>query len=172
MHKIDTRFEHLNASAVGMCGHRIGGQAALFASSYDNATKYGIKAVVLHQAYTSTYPPSSVPLLAFADTIWDHVAHQIFNTAGAATPKGLATTILEKAADPLHGNTWLAQYTVSWLKLFVDGTTQAHGVNFQELIFGQGSSSLCGGGNGYDLNECTFVTAVESVANNTKTVLV
>jgi len=158
-------FDHLDTSVgVGMCGHSMGGQGALFASSYDNATNYGIKATVLHHAYTHVYPPSSVPFLAFTGgkdtTAPPDMAHEIFNAPRTATVKGLVNKKSADHTEPCTDeNKWLAQFTAAWFMLYVDGTPEAHGVNFHDLIFGKGSSSLCGGGDGDDLTECKVVTA-------------
>jgi dienelactone hydrolase len=158
-------FERLDSAAgVGMCGHSMGGQAALFASSYDNATNYGIEATVLHHAFTHIYPSPRVPLLAFTggrDPVAPpDMARQIFNAPGAATPRGLVNKKSADHTEPCFDeNKWLAQYTASWFKLYLDGTPKAYGVDFHDLIYGNGSNALCGGGDGDDLSECSLITA-------------
>ena len=67
----------------------------------------------------------------------------------ACATRGLAN---KKGADhhepSTHFNPELALATVAWFKLFVDGTPQSEGMDWEALIFGNGSTSLCGGGDG------------------------
>merc|ERR1711862_659397 len=42
----------------------------------------------------------------------------------------------------------LATYSAAWFKVFLDETPQSGGVDFHEMIFGEGADSLCHGGDG------------------------
>eukprot|EP00948_MAST-09A_sp_MAST-9A-sp1_P004238 g4238.t1 len=53
---------------IGIAGHSMGGQATVFAGSYQNASEHNIKAAVLHHPYTHELPQINVPFLAMTGT--------------------------------------------------------------------------------------------------------
>jgi dienelactone hydrolase len=149
----------INRSVVGIAGHSMGGQATLFnAANASAAASHGVRAAVLHHAFTHTFPPSEVPFLVFTGTrdatAKPASAKEIFDTVGGCATRGFAN---KKGADhhepSTHFNPKLALYTVAWLKLFVDGTPKSDGMDWDSLVFGNDTSSLCGGGDGV-MEEC------------------
>ena len=155
------------STGVGVAGHSMGGQATLFSSSYDNATQYDIKAAVMHHAYTHSFPTPTVPFLDFTgeeDTTAPAASMglPIFDAGkGAGVPRGLVDKTLAAHHEPDitcgDRNTieLLAQFSVAWFKLYLDQTPQAFGLDFDAMLYGQGSDGVCSGGDG-QMTHCTI----------------
>mmetsp|Transcript_25148 Transcript_25148/g.52218 ORF Transcript_25148/g.52218 Transcript_25148/m.52218 type:complete len:392 (+) Transcript_25148:186-1361(+) len=161
------------SGGVGIAGHSMGGQSALFASSYDNitATKVPITAAVFHHAFSHEFPAPQVPFLSFTGE-QDFVAppwmsRSIFNaTRGARNTvrsKGHANKV---SAGHLENQDWenagwvgdwynplVPQFTAAWFKVHLERKTHEFGVDWEELIYGDGPSAMCSGGNGV-MEEC------------------
>jgi hypothetical protein len=52
-------------------------------------------------------------------------------------------------------NKYLAQYTAAWFKVYLDETPQDHGIDFENMLFGDSKNSLCGGGDG-EMEACVL----------------
>jgi dienelactone hydrolase len=147
----------INTSAgVGVAGHSMGGQASLFSAAY-NASGYNIRAVSLLHAFTHKYPRLSVPFLVFTGTEDDvaspSMAQSIFDRAqtggGAPSARGFVNKVGANHHEPsTEYNPKLGLYTVAWFKLHLDGLTASQGQDWDALVYGNGSTSLCGGGDG------------------------
>ena len=158
----------VNKTAAAVAGHSMGGQASLFnAADYEGGVgKHHIKAAALHHAFTHTFPAYSIPTLTFTGTLDDVAtpasAKQIFDTPGGTPIRGLVN---KKGADhhepSTHYNPQLALYTVAWFKLYVDGTPQSQGRDWDALIHGSGTDSICGGGDG-KRKECSILGGTPS----------
>lgn len=150
----------VNSSAgVAVAGHSMGGQASLY-SAANNASTYGIKAAVLMHAFTHTYPAiSAVPHLIFTgtddNTAPPRMAESIFNANGACATRALVNKIGASHSEPdsYAYNPKLALFTVAWLKVFLSETPSWRGTDFETMLFGNGTDSLCGGGDGA-MKEC------------------
>jgi hypothetical protein len=154
------------SSGVGIAGHSMGGQATLFSSSYGNASAYDIKAAVLHHAFTHTFPASTVPFLDFTgeqDTTApvDTMAVPIYKASqNTGLPRGLVDKTLAGHHEPdilsldRNGIDLLAQYSAAWFKLYLDKRPTEFGLDFDNMIYGSGEESMCGGGDG-DMTVCT-----------------
>jgi hypothetical protein len=158
----------INTSLVAVAGHSMGGQATLFSAAY-NATSHGIKAAALHHAYTHSYPAiPNIPHLIFTGThdttAPPQMADSIFNAVGAFAIRGLVNKAGAKHDEPGGGdggaayNPMLPIFTVAWFKIFVDETPVWKGHDFHAMVYGQGSDSLCGGGDGA-MGSCTILPA-------------
>jgi predicted alpha/beta hydrolase len=159
-------FKDLNPDApAGVAGHSMGGQSALFASSYANATEHNIAAAVYHHAYTHEYPGPSVPFLAFTGQL-DYVAlprqtQYSFFDAGDANPvKGLSDRVEADHFEPEDDfmpwssyNPLVPQYTAAWFKLHLENKRSEFGLDFHEWIYGEGAGSICGGDDG-EMKKC------------------
>lgn len=162
---------------VGVAGHSMGGQATMFSAAL-GADSHNIRAAVLHHAYTHTFPAiQKVPFLAFTGTndttAPPPMAFSIFNATGACAERGLVNKIDAEHSEPMsdkpYYNPQLAWFTVAWLKVHLDRTPVASGVDFEELLYGAGSSSLCHGGDGAMAN-CTLLRKTPTTA--TKLIIV
>jgi len=143
---------------VGIAGHSMGGQATMKSSSALGAG-HGIKAAVMHHAYTHTYDAPVVPFLAFtgaADVIATPPQTQRFYNLKDANPiKGYVSKTSATHFEPNSvGATDLATYSAAWFKVFLDETPQSGGVDFHDMIFGNGPDSLCHGGDG-EMEHCS-----------------
>lgn len=156
----------INHSLIAVAGHSMGGQATLFSAAY-NASDYGIKAAVLHHAYTHDYPAiATIPHLIFTGTndttAPPRMAESVFNAPGAFATRGIVNKVGTAHDEPGgadHGaayNPLLPFFTVAWFKVFVDETPQWGGHDFQDIIFGSSNNSLCGGGDGA-MKTCTIL---------------
>ena len=65
----------------------------------------------------------------------------------------LASCFTPRFTPRVHAHHAISFSTVAWLKLFVDDTPRAHGVDWDAVVFGNGSRSICGGGGG-PMHEC------------------
>jgi hypothetical protein len=157
--KTQTKLPVNMADGVAVVGHSMGGQSAYFSAAY-NASTHNIKAAVMHHAFTHTYPPvTNVPFLAFtgtADTTAPPaMAEGIYNVKGDIATRGIINKVGADHHEPTsHYNPKLALYTVAWIKLHLDQTTSSYGMNWKDLMYGTGSSSLCSGGDGA-MKQCT-----------------
>eukprot|EP00940_MAST-03C_sp_MAST-3C-sp2_P002944 g2944.t1 len=147
---------------VGIAGHSMGGQGTVFASSYDNASTYDIRSAVMHHAYTHEYPAPKVPFLAFTGvedmTAPPKMAEAFFGAEGAAQPRGLVNRKWTTHHEPdiLGYNKLLPQFTAAWFKITLQHISNENGIDYESMIFGNASTSLCGGGDG-SMAECTLV---------------
>ena len=152
---------------VGVSGHSMGGGSTLKDSTADFAAAHGIGAAVMLHAYTHDYPAPTVPFLAFtgtADTTAPAAMTEKFYAAAAnatpALPRGIVNKVgaahqepsdYKNKAEPY--NPLMAQYMAAWFKLYLDGWTEATpggtgAVNFDDMIYGTGPTSICTGGDG------------------------
>jgi hypothetical protein len=156
-----TIFAKLNCSqGVGIAGHSMGGQATVFSSSFSNATNHGISAAVMHHAYTHKYPAPQIPFLAFTgardDVAISKLTDRFVNASGGSTSKGLvnkkdANHFEPEDPFPLEENCYnplLPQFTAAWFKLHLEKKTSEFGFNFEEMIYGNDTKSVCAGGDG------------------------
>lgn len=147
---------------VAVMGHSMGGQSTYFSAAY-NASDHNIKTAVLHHAFTHTYPAiATIPFLAFTGTTDDVappvMAENIYNAAGAFATRGLVNKVNADHHEPTtEYNPKLALYSVAWVKLFLDQTPESYGNNWKDMIYGTGSNSLCGGGDG-QMAKCVINT--------------
>jgi hypothetical protein len=151
-----------NTAGVAVAGHSMGGQAALLAAADATArTEYGIKAAVMHHAYTHTYPSiSEVPFLACtgtADATAPPAMAEKFFSAASVSRKGLINVRGANHHEPTTDyRPELALFTAAWIKLYVDGVEASEGMSWRGLIYGTGTDSVCGGGDG-QMAECTML---------------
>lgn len=141
----------------GIIGHSMGGQATLFSSSYDNATANNIKAAVMQHAYTHQFPSPTVPFLAFTGS-WDTIAppamtHNFFDAAAASGTAPNRAFVNKKDATHLEPIWWpsvsdVGKFSAAWFKLHLELVDQQDGIDYASLIYGNGTESLCGGGDG------------------------
>lgn len=151
--KVD--FSH----GIGIAGHSMGGQSTVFSASFQNATDLGITAAVMHHAFTHEYPAPQVPFLAFTGSE-DYVAgsymtDRFFSADGACPTKGMVDSSVFGHFEPEDNwlpwktyNPLIPQFTAAWFKLHLEKKNSEFGVNFQEMIYGNGTQSLCHGGDG------------------------
>lgn len=156
-------------SGVAVAGHSMGGQAALLAASDANVSSYGIKAALMHHAYTHIYPAiSTVPFLAFTGTE-DFTAPPAmadkFFAAATVPQRGLVNSRGANHHEPTTDyRPEMALFSTAWLKVHLDQTPESDGMHWDDLIYGTGSDSLCGGGDG-PLAECTLLPATHAAAS-------
>ena len=152
----DVAFANLDIeSGVGVVGHSMGGQATLFSSAY-NSTSHNIKAAAYHHAWTEDFPQPTVPFISFTSVYDDEadatkMGKAIYDIPGTDNlTKGLVSTANygHHEADILGINPLLPQFTVAWFKVLMEGVSTENGVNYEEMIFGKGPTSVCGGGDG------------------------
>ena len=161
-------FENVDwSNGVGVAGHSMGGQATLFSSSEQNATDYDIRASVLHHAFTHSFPVPTVPFLDMTgekDTTAtvEGMAIPIYEAAeGSGVPRGFIDKTLANHHEPditcmdRNGIQLLAQFSAAWFKLYLDETSQAYGIDFQDMIYGTDSTGICSGGDG-EMTSCKF----------------
>ena len=164
------------SNGVGVAAHSMGGQSALFASSYNNitATKVPITAAVLHHAFSHEFPAPQVPFIAFTGEE-DFIAppsmsKQIFNSTKDDMPLMTSRGYANKAsAGHLENEDWenaglvsdwynplIPQFTAAWFKLHLEMKNAKFGFNFEEMIYGGGETSICNGGDGV-IEECVVL---------------
>ena len=155
------------ASGVGIAGHSMGGQATLFSSSEGNATAYDIRAAVMHHAYSHDFPAPTVPYLDFTgekDTTApaDTMGVPIYEAGEDSNlPRGLVDKTNAGHHEPditcidINGIQLLAQYSAAWFKLYLDKTPTNYGIDFDSMIYGTGTDSVCSGGDG-EMTACTI----------------
>ena len=145
-------------AGYGIAGHSMGGQATLFSSSGTNSTGHNIKAAVAMHPYTHAFPAPTVPFLVFTgddDKIApENISKRVFLTPGgvARAQRGFVNKQGANHLEPLFWNNQnaLAAYSAAWMKLYVEdvpGGVQ-DGINYTDLVYGGGHTSLCGGGDG------------------------
>ena len=128
-------------------------------------TPYGSFAV--HNSGEQAPPLPRVPTIMFTGTN-DTVAYPnatlgLFEVLERAAAFDLAHGLVNKfgATHLPDDDTRIGLYTVAWAKLFQ--TTQANltvGINWADVIYGNASRSICGGGDGQMVN-CTMVPGAE-----------
>ena len=150
----EAMMTHLDLShGVGVCGHSMGGQSAMFSSSA-NSTSHDIRAAVLHHAYTHTFATPSVPFLAFTgdadDTAPVQMAVGIYEGDGGSDVRGIVDRVDATHTEPVVGsyNPLLAKFTAAWFKLFLDGVTTEGEMDYERILFEDGTDTVCGGGDG------------------------
>jgi dienelactone hydrolase len=160
-----------HTAGVGIAGHSMGGQAALFAAAHAGSKKYDIRAAVLQHPYTHDFPAiGTIPLLVFTG---DHdpvatpkSAHQIFDAPGADAMRGLVESAFADHGEPsTYYRPQIGLYTTAWFKIFLERTPSFYGVDFQQLLIGEGSNSLCDGGDGL-LTNCTLAYSGGSIVKH------
>ena len=102
-----------------------------------------------------------MPFLVFtgtADLIAPaYMAENLFNAKGANAARGIINKVGAGHHEPTSDyNPALALYTAAFFKLWLEGTTTAGGVDFEDLVYGKSSTSLCGGGDG-KMKECEVI---------------
>lgn len=163
---------------VGLSGHSMGGGATLAGSQEEVASKHNIVAAVMLHPYTANLQqdtantqkaptwyedPPSIPFLAFTgdtDTTADMgMSEAFYNASSAELPRGIVEKTGEYAThqEPSNWHNWnepynpyLAQFVAGWFKLYLKSAdVGSDGVqSWDDLIFGDGPESLCGGGDG------------------------
>lgn len=143
------------SKGVAVAGHSMGGQATLFSSSdADAVADHDIKVAVMHHAYTHSYPAPLVPFLAFTSvfdmTARPRMTRQFFAAEGAAATKGLVNKVKADHSEPdvERYNPLLPQFTAAWIKLYLCGVDEEFGISFDDMIYGNSSTSMCAGGDG------------------------
>lgn len=156
-------------NGVGISGHSMGGQSTVFSSSFQNVTNHNITAAVMHHAFTHEYPAPKIPFLAFTGDV-DYVAtkdmtESFYKASGACAARGIVSKLDAGHFEPEDNflawdtyNPLMPQYTAAWFKLHLDGKTTEFGIDFNEMIYGSSSSSMCGGQDG-NLSVCDIKTA-------------
>ena len=163
-------------AGVSVAGHSMGGQATLLSSAADVYAGYNITSAVMFHPYTHTFPPAHVPHLIFTGTsdttAPPSMAHSIFSAQGGSPTKGLINAVNRTHFEPevdvtnlprpnsSNYNPFLARYAAAWFKIHL-GTSQGSsgsgsgsgsdsdgGDDFYAMIYGDGPSSLCYGGDG------------------------
>lgn len=164
----DAIFKNANFDlGVGIAGHSMGGQATVYSSS-SHGSGHGIKAAVMHHAYTHSYPAPIVPFLAFTGSAdWIAFPSQtegFFNAKGANPIRGRVNKAGATHFEPnfAPGPKALGMWSAAWFKVFLDETPQAGGVDYKTLIFGKGKDSLCNGGDG-GMTKCDVFDGSSSV---------
>lgn len=151
---------------VGVTGHSMGGESTLRNSQAPEYQHHGIiAAVMLHPyIYNKGSTPPEIPFLAFtgdADTTAPMaMSEKFYDAADAGLPRGLVEKVGATHQEPSDYedkkepyNPYMAQFVAGWFKLYLDGETKSEGVDWDDLIFGSGGNSLCGGGDG-DMKRC------------------
>ena len=160
-HSIMKKINH--KVGYGVVGHSMGGQATLFSSSYKNATANNIKAAVMQHAYTHQYPSPTIPFLAFTGALDDvappSMTHNFFDAAAASGQAPNRALVNKKYATHLEPINWEAyanvgKFSAAWFKLHLELVNEQDGINYELLIYGNGTDSLCGGGDGL-MVDCT-----------------
>jgi hypothetical protein len=159
-------FREMNTTcANGIAGHSMGGQATVFSSSGSNATAHDIKAAVMHHAYTHVFPAPNIPFLAFTGTkdttAPPAMADGFFGAASSKSPqlpRGLVNRVGATHHEPdiTDYNPLLPQFTAAWFKIYLDEKPQDLGIDWIDLIYGNGTGTLCGGGAG-EMANCSIV---------------
>ena len=109
--------------------------------------------VLLDHHASHEYPAPSIPFLAFTgtkdDTAPPVMAESFFNAPGAYPTRGLVNRENTNHHEPdiESYNDLLPQFTVAWLKLYLNDKNTKDYV-FHSMIYGNGTDSLCGGGDG------------------------
>merc|ERR1719253_1132109 len=73
---------------------------------------------------------------------------------GASAIRGFVNKIGAVHTETYWGYQELATYSAAWFKVFLDKTPQENSVDYESMIFGNETSSLCHGGDGA-MEECT-----------------
>lgn len=77
------------------------------------------------------------------------MAKKIFDADGAFHTRGLINKKGANHHEPTTDyNPKLAMYTVAFFKVYLDQTPSADGHNYDDMLHGSGSDSVCGGGDG------------------------
>lgn len=140
---------------VGVAGHSMGAQSTLYSSSVFGVG-HNVAAAVMHHAYTHSYPAPRVPFLAFTGSN-DGIAPPFmtdgyYNATGAHSTKGFVNKLFSDHFEPNNAfptyNPYLAQFTAAWFKIHLDKTPKEGTIDWDDMIFGSSSNSLCSGGDG------------------------
>ena len=144
----------------GIAGHSMGGQAALFGSSFLNATNYNIKTVVLHHPYSHELPTPQISFIGFTGT-YDFLASPkmvktIYDNGDNEKHRGFVNKKGSTHIEPLcftkncPKSIIVARYTAAWFKLYLENINVETVYDYHNLIYGDrnATESLCGGGDG------------------------
>lgn len=142
-------------AGVGIVGHSMGGQATSLSASPACASRWGVRAAVLHHPYDGSLPGGgnlgvnvSVPVAAFTssgDPIWPDTQALMAaaNASAFAVPRAYrdltGSSHLEPVLVPPIENPFLATFTAAWFKVFLVGDRGF----WYDLVFGSGPDSLC-----------------------------
>ena len=145
----------INASATGIAGHSMGGQATIFSAAF-NASSHGIGAAVMHHPFTHVEPPIvGVPFALFTGTADDiaspTMCYKEYAFSDGEPQRALVDKVGAVHSEPSRNyNPYLGLATAAWFKVHLDGTPDAAcgSLTCAELIYGAGAGSLCGGGDG------------------------
>jgi hypothetical protein len=80
--------------------------------------------------------------------------------AGSSLARGLVDKTKAGHHEPditsldRNGIMLLAQYSAAWFKLYLDKTPTDFGIDFDAMIYGDGTDGMCSGGDG-DMTACT-----------------
>ena len=119
----------------------------------------------MHHAYTHSFPAPQIPFAVFTgtnDTVAPapSMAYPLFEVLDGCPIRALVNKEGAGHHEPdvtslsPNGIGLLAQFTAAWFKIYLDETPQDFGLDFAEMIFGDGPESLCGGGDG-SMQNCT-----------------
>merc|ERR1711871_503461 len=116
----------------------------------------------MHHAYTHVFPAPTVPFLVFTgtkdSTAPPSMAEGVFSAPGASRTRGLVNRIGASHHEPdvTDYNPLLPQFTAAWFKLYLEGKQHEYGIDFQDLLYGNGPHTLCGGGDGL-MQNCSLL---------------
>jgi hypothetical protein len=114
----------------------------------------------MHHAYTHEYPAPMIPFLAFTgyrDDVASHTMTEKFYAAtGGSATKGFVYKKNANHFEPEKGfpmeedcyNPLLPQFTAAWFKIHLEKKRTEFGFDFEDMIYGNGTHSLCTGGDG------------------------
>ena len=149
----DAVFSKMNKRiGVGVAGHSMGGQATMKSSS-SLGSGHGVKAAVMHHAYTHFYDAPIVPFVAFTGSS-DFIAtpgqtQSFYKKAASKLPRAYVNKAGAGHTEPNGaGAALLGKWSAAWFKIYLDETPRADGHDYHEMILGTGSQSLCHGGDG------------------------
>jgi hypothetical protein len=155
---------------VGISGHSMGGGSTLMDSSAEQSAPHNIRAAVMLHAYTDSQVKKSVPVIPFLaftgtsdTTAPSSMTKAFYAAASSSTPRGIVNKVGASHQEPsdYHDKTepynpLMAQYTAAWFKIYLDDYTGGGPVDFHDMIFGSGPTSICGGGDG-SMETCKMV---------------
>ena len=135
-------------------------------------TKVPIAAAVLHHTFSHEFPAPQVPFLAFTGE-QDYIAppwmaRSLFNSTKGHKPVRSKGHVNKFSAGHLEnqdydGPSWgdwynplVPQFTAAWFKVHLEKKTIEFGVDWKVMLYGDGPSSICGGGNGV-MEECIIL---------------
>jgi len=142
---------------VGIAGHSMGGQAALYGSLKENNKFYNVKTSVIHNVYTHSFPIIDIPFLIITGSD-DKLAipswsKKIFMDS-MVNDKIFINKLQKSHTDLLYQDYKnYSLVTAFWFKLYLTEIESEMGNNYYEYIYGNNEESLCSNGFGL-LKEC------------------